>query len=473
MGKGEALRRQHESEEVLYHRGYLSKYGDSGEYACACGLRHRIGTSYILFGRNALCEVAALLAETRGKQCKLWILSDANTEQAAGGRLKEVLAGFRLEQRVLPGEPKPEPTIEIVETLVEEVRSVSPDLLIAVGGGTISDIVKKVSHDTGVSNWCVLTSPSVDAFTSAKAAIWFKGYHKAVPSNVSEVVVCDLSVLEKAPRELFLAGLGDLLGKYLAYLDWHLSHWITEEPICEEASRLGLQSADRALTAANYLADDRERATRYLADAALTSGMLMQIMGSSRPAASAEHTISHFWEMFKTVKKPEYDLHGILVGLASQLVLEVYKEFFRSIPDLNSDIAARLASFRDEPDWEQALGDEILPFKFKMVEEMEGKGIWTEQRIKERLQRFRSRQAKIGEFALEQIQALEKAVATLSDSGFPFSFSNLDALPKDIYLPFPYERYLRDRYTAFDLMYELGVEGRMLEKLAGYISKHG
>lgn len=473
MGKGEALRRSHESEEQLYHRDYLAMYGESGEYACVCGRKHQIGTKCILFGRSALSEAVALLSETRGKQCKLWILSDTNTEQAAGGRLKEALAGFRLEQRILSREPKPEPTIEIVETLVEEVRSVSPNLLIAVGGGTISDIVKKVSHDTGVANWCVVTSPAVDAFTSAKAAIWFKGYHKAVPSKVSEVVVCDLSVLEKAPRELFFAGFGDLLGKYLAYLDWHLSHWITEEPICEEASRLGLQSADRALMAANHLVEDRERATQYLADAILTSGMLMQIMGSSRPAASAEHTIGHFWEMFKTVKKPEYDLHGILVGLASQLVLEVYKEFFESIADLNPDIAGRLASFRDEPDWEEALGDEILPFKFKMVEEMEGKGVWTEQRIKERLQRFRSRRAMIGESASEQIQALEKAVHTLSDSGFPFSFSRLDATPKDIYLPFPYERYLRDRYTAFDLMYEWGVEGQMLEKLASCISKHG
>ncbi len=473
MSRRETLDRTSESGEQLYHREYLAKYGESGEYACACGKRHQVGTKSILFGRNVLSEVAALLSETHGKQSKLWILSDTNTEQAAAGRLKEVLAGFRVQQRVLRGEPKPEPTIETVETLVEEVRSVSPDLLIAVGGGTISDIVKKVSHDTGVSNWCVVTSPSVDAFTSAKAAIWFKGYHKAVPSNVSEIVVCDLSILEKAPQELFLAGLGDLLGKYLAYLDWHLSHWITKEPICEEASLLGLQSADRALMAANQLAEDRERATRYLADAVLTSGLLMQSMGSSRPAASAEHTIGHFWEMFKTVKKPEYDLHGILVGLASQLVLEVYREFFGFLAGLNPGEADRLDSFRDEPDWEQALGDEILPFKFKMVEEMEGKGVWTEQRIKERLERFRSHRPMIEETALEQMKALERAIETLSESGFPFSFSRLEATPQDIYLPFPYERYLRDRYTAFDLMYELGVEGQMLEKLESYISKHG
>ncbi len=473
MCKEEALDRSQEPEEELYHRDYLSKYGESGEYACACGERHRIGTRYILFGRNALCEAAALLSETHGEHCSLWILSDTNTERAAGGRLKEALAGFRVEQTVLPGEPKPEPTIEIVETLVETVRSVSPDLLIAVGGGTISDIVKKVSHDTGVANWCVVTAPSVDAFTSAKAAIWFKGYHRAVPSKVSEVVVCDLSVLEKAPRELFLAGLGDLLGKYLAYLDWHLSHWITEEPICEEASRLGLQSANRALMAANHLAEDRERATRYLCDAVLTSGLLMQIMGSSRPAASAEHTIGHFWEMFKTVKRPEYDLHGILVGLASQLVMEVYRVFFKSLADLRPGVADRLESFRDEPDWEQALGDEILPFKFKMVEEMEGKGVWTEQRIKERLERFRSHRPMIEETALEQMKALERAIETLSESGFPFSFSRLEATPQDIYLPFPYERYLRDRYTAFDLMYELGVEGEALKKLTSYISAHG
>ncbi len=459
------------SQEQLYHRDYLSKYGTPG--ACECGKVHRLETRRILFGRDALSEAAALLSEFHGKASKLWILSDTNTERAAGSRLKETLAGFRVEEEILPGAPKPEPTIELVSALVEKARAVSPELLIAVGGGTISDIVKKLSHDTGISNWCVVTAPSVDAFTSAKAAIWFKGYHKAIPSRVSEVVVCDLSVIEKAPQRLFLAGLGDLLGKYLAYLDWHLSHWITEEPICEEASRLGLLSTERALIAAKHLAEDREGATRYLSDAVLTSGLLMQSMGSSRPAASAEHTVGHFWEMYKTVKKKEFDLHGILVGVASQIVLEAYREFFGKIIDLEPSAAVRLRAFRNEPSWEQSLGEDILPFKFKMLDEMEGKGIWTESRIEKRLCRYISHRDRIGELARAQLEALGQAIETLADVGFPFSFSRLEAAPADIYLPFPYERYLRDRYTAFDLMYELGVEREILGRLDTYISEHG
>jgi glycerol-1-phosphate dehydrogenase [NAD(P)+] len=451
--------------QELFYQEYLSKFGQGCEYTCACGQRHRIETEQILFGRDILSEVSALVSETRGRDCGIWILSDENTEQAAGCRLKKSLRGFRVEQTILPGLPKPEPTIENVQSLCETVRTASPDLLISVGGGTISDMVKKISHDTGIGNWCVVTCASVDAFTSGKAAIWFKGYHRAVPSKVSEIVVCDLSVLEEAPLELFLSGMGDLLGKYLAYLDWHLSHLVTGEPICEEASRFGLESARRALVAAENFSEDRQKATHYLADAVLTSGLLMQSVGSSRPAASAEHTIAHFWEMYGTVQNKTYDLHGILVGLASLLVLEAYRDFFARLKTLSIDVPGRIESFQREPTWEETLGEEILPFKFKLVEEMEGKGAWTQKRLEERLVRFQSNRREIEALASEQMEELERAIEILSESGFPFSFAHLEVKPESAFLPFPYERYLRDRYTAFDLMYELGVEQQTLEKL--------
>src|SRR5436309_3225831 len=79
----------------------------------------------------------------------------------------------------------------------------------------------------------VATAASVDAYTSATAALRTGGYHQAIPARPSEVVVCDTDVLARAPSDLFLAGLGDLLAKFLAHLDWTIAHLVAGDPFCE------------------------------------------------------------------------------------------------------------------------------------------------------------------------------------------------------------------------------------------------
>jgi glycerol-1-phosphate dehydrogenase [NAD(P)+] len=450
----------------LFHREYLQGFGSEGAKTCSCGRDHTLKTEQVLFGWDVLPSLSNLISERYGSGCRLWILSDENTEEAAGAGIKENLGRLSVEETVLPGLPKPEPTIEEVSRLSGIVEGLAPDLLVSVGGGTISDIVKKISADCGIDNWCVVTSPSVDAFTSGRSAIWFKGYHRSVPAAVSKLVFCDLSILEKTPEVLFLAGLGDLLGKFLAYLDWHLSNLMTGEHICEEASTLGLESARRALDAAERLSENRRSATEYLTDAVLTSGLLMQSMGSSRPAAASEHTIAHHWEMIRAVADERYDLHGILVGLASRMVLSVYRELFRILKDgFRPDLKARLEEFEREPAWEKTLGDEVLPYRFKMVQEMGEKGVLDAAGLEERLERFDHHREKIERLGSKRLGELQRAVKTLEGCGFPYSFSELKVTADRAYQPFPYERYLRNRYTCFDLMYELGLESGLLAKL--------
>jgi glycerol-1-phosphate dehydrogenase [NAD(P)+] len=444
---------------------FLNKYSRDGTYPCSCGQQHSIKAKHILVGKGALSAFPALVSESFGSGCRVWVLSDRNTEEAAGLSLKKALKSFNVTGVVLPRSPKPQPTLENVLELNQRVKETMPDLLVSVGGGTISDMVKKISHDTGVTNWCVPTCPSVDAYTSGTAAIWERGYHTSLPSSGSEAIVCDLAVLESAPEELILSGFGDLLGKYLAYLDWHLSHTITQEPFCEELARLSLESAKRTFDDAVSFALDRESAIGSLTDALLTSGLVMQSVGSSRPAGSAEHTIAHFWEMTKTVHNEKYDLHGVLAGLAGTLVLAAYREFYRRLNGLVLDISGRAGVFEKEPGWEQGLERAILPYKFKMIDEMERKGRLDRKTLEERLTRFIDLKDKIQDLAEKRLEELERAVVILDRLGFPLSLSALGMRPDGAFLPFRYVRYLRNRYSSFDLMYETGLEGGVLEAL--------
>lgn len=444
----------------------LSRFNGAGRCGCSCGREHKIGTREVVVGRGIYPESAGLVAKLCGRSPTLWALSDGNTEEAAGTEWKSHLHGFRVFSRVLPADPKPVPTLELVHELCAEVETASPDLLVSVGSGVISDLVKKVSLDTGIRNWCVATAASVDAYSSATSAIRVAGYHEALPTRVSEVILCDLDVISRAPRVMFLSGLGDLLAKYLANLDWTLSHIMTGEHYCPMLADFALGSARKALEAARGAARDPLESARSLTDAVLVSGFSMQALGGSRPAASAEHTIAHFWEMAGAVGNEEYDLHGILVGAACAILHKGYAPYYGTLARCLPKSVSRLEELAREAAWEDTLEKDLHPFKGKILAEMEGRA-YDASMLSSRLETFeRSRQG-IVETALPLLSELASAVGTLSGMDFPFSLDELGITESARGLPLRNARLLRNRYTTFDLAYELGNTGVLLDGMTG------
>ena len=154
-----------------------------GGAGCPCGTEHRRPPVEVILGEDALESSARTLLGSYGAGRSLWVLSDERTEAAAGERWKRATRTARISSRILPGDPPPVPTLELAGELAAEVRALAPDLLVAVGSGVVSDLVKKVSLDTGLPNWCVATAASVDAYSSARSAIRVAGYHRAVPAR--------------------------------------------------------------------------------------------------------------------------------------------------------------------------------------------------------------------------------------------------------------------------------------------------
>jgi glycerol-1-phosphate dehydrogenase [NAD(P)+] len=325
----------------------------------------------------------------------------------------------------------------------------------------VSDLGKAVSHQAGPPSWSIATAPSVDAYTSATAAIRVSGYHRAVPTTPSEVVVCDLGVLAAAPRPLFLAGLGDLLAKYLARIDWPMAHLITGEYYCEHLSSLALGSARQAVRAAELSARDPMGAARALIDATLVSGLCMQGLGSSRPAAAAEHTIAHFWEMAGAVTREENDLHGLLVGAASRPVLRGYEELYPRLRTAVVDPAARRAALDRDPGWEAAMPPEMVRFR-ETLDAVERSRAPARAALESRLDAFSRRREQVLELAGPVLEELAGAVATLQRLGFPFSPAKLGIAEPWLRLGVHHARRLRDRYTTFDLAHDLGEEAALL-----------
>jgi len=430
-------------------------------YVCPCGETHTLRIRDVIFEEGALKRSAGLLRDYYGADVKLWVLSDGNTEKAAGKDWKNAVHAGKLSSRILPAEPRPVPTQELADELSREVKAEAPDLLVSVGSGVVSDLVKKVSLDTGVPNWAVATAPSVDAYSSATSAIRVKGYHEALPTGISELIVCDRDVMAKAPQEMFLSGLGDLLAKIIAYFDWNLARLINGEYYCATFSDLSLASARGALAAARKEKVDHAEAAWTLTDACLTSGFLMQALGGSRSAASSEHTIAHFWEMAGAVGAPRWDLHGILVGSASRIVRDAYAAFLDRFASWDADVDGRCAAFGREQSWDRTLAPGLRPFAEKIRKEMDLRA-FNAKILSERLHGAAASRERILTMARPMLKELSEAVELLSSLDYPLELEELRIRDDCREMAVRNVRLLRNRYTLFDLMYETGLEEAVL-----------
>jgi glycerol-1-phosphate dehydrogenase [NAD(P)+] len=459
----------------FFYQELLDRYGGAGAgQPCSCGRRHAIVTRSVLLGDDALARSAEQLRSALPAGATAWVLSDERTEEAAAREWKYRAAGRRggprIVEHVLPGAPRPVPTIELVRSLSGLAREAHPALLVAVGSGVLSDLGKQVSHETGVPNWCIATAASVDAYTSGTAAIRVEGYHRALATGISELVACDLGVIGRAPRELAFAGLGDLLAKIIARMDWDLARIMAGEHYCQVISDASLGSARQALQAARQMRGRPAEAVRTLVDAALTSGFAMQAYGGSRPAASAEHTIAHFWEMTGSVGNERWDLHGALVGSASRLVLRIYRRLFALLADFTPAREARLSAFDREAPWMERVEPSMRPYLPKIREEVEKRSL-DRSELARRIAAFEEHRARIVALGTEFLDELEAAVGLLEGLGYPFALREIGVPPEVVLTSVRNVQLLRSRYSSFDLAYELGLGEELVVEAGRYVEE--
>lgn len=429
-----------------------------------------IDTEVISIGPAMDVFLSASLAKREIPDGPIWVLSDQRTEAAFGSQLRRAIAGSGrgVTGPVLPADPKPQPTAELCSELEPAARGSS--LLIAVGGGTISDIVKKISAEVGVANWCAPTAPSVDAFTSAKSALRIRGYHRTPFVTPSEVVACDLDVLQSAPLPLLFAGAGDLLAKYFAFIDWTLSQRLTGEGYDATDAEFALESARRAIDVIGREGSFSRAVVEGVTDASLTSGLIMQKRRNSRAAASSEHTVAHFWEASHAVSNQALDLHGVLVAAASRLVIRAYSWFIETLPTIKIDVRALEQEYARSPNWRMTVAPEMEPYLDKMEEEMADRDFSLEA-YRARLSRISKHRDDIVELCIPLLSEIRSAVGVLQDAGFPFSYSVLGLDSNKALSAVTHVRYLRNRYGIFDIAADLGLWPRLLAKLPGWLDQ--
>jgi glycerol-1-phosphate dehydrogenase [NAD(P)+] len=321
--------------------------GGSQRLAAALALAR--DTKALCLGSGAILHTAAVFsAQFPGKRAHL--VADSTTYAVAGRRVQAILSAAGLSGR----EPIILPAASLaaeyswIEQLVGCLRT--HDLIpVAVGSGTINDLVKLASHLTGRTYLCVGTAASMDGYNAYGASITRHGAKQTFNCPAPKAVIADSDILRAAPSALTASGYADLQAKITAGADWILADELGVEPIAPQAWHL-VQDGLRAALAdpAGARAGDPAAVTA-LTDGLMLVGFAMQGLQSSRPASGAEHQFSHLWDMEHLTYEGASPSHGFKVGVATLAVASLYEALLHQPLD-RIDIDDCCARW---PDWSE------------------------------------------------------------------------------------------------------------------------
>lgn len=292
---------------------------------CDCGQKHEIGIKRIIIQRGALERVAGYVQEAGYSEVTL--VADEKTYQAAGVKLRRELEAAQIKVSISVIRENAMGEVAADEEAVVQLMLDTPitsEALLAVGAGTLHDIVRFVSHRTKRPFLSVPTAPSVDGFASVGAPLIVRGFKQTIPASAPEAIFADLALLADAPQAMIAAGFGDMLGKHTSLADWSLGRVLLDEHYCELSAQLTLEAVELCTAHLSEIAARTDLGLLKLMEGLLLSGLSMLLVGHSRPASGAEHHLSHYWEMVLLQQRRRALLHGAKVGVATVMMAQRY-----------------------------------------------------------------------------------------------------------------------------------------------------
>ncbi len=290
---------------------------------CACGVLHRVPIEAVVVADDWLEQLTAYA--DRRRWSKPFVFMDANTEEVAGSRVVDALAGEgrRVIRLCLPersGLLADEANVARLEAALSKAET---DSIFSVGSGVITDLARYVAAGRGREFVSVPTAASMDGYASGVAVMEFGGMKTSYPAGPPVAIFADPRTVAAAPLEMTRAGLGDLLGKASARTDWQASHRLYGEYLCPEVERSVTESFVHAAThVEDILEGSPEAVSRFLLGL-VESGIAIAMIGTSRPASGSEHQVSHFWDLQAASGRRPHAPHGLQVGYATQFTMRL------------------------------------------------------------------------------------------------------------------------------------------------------
>ncbi len=429
-------------------------------------------TKVCVVGPGSADGSAAMFRDLFPTAGKVLVVEDPRTKSVAGDNVVSRLraSGVEVSEYVVnPDGSDFHATYAKVEEVREAIRGERVVVPVAVGSGTINDLVKRASDELGLRYMVVGTAASMDGYTSYGAAITKDGMKQTLSCRAPLGCIVDSAVAASAPREMTASGYADLIAKIPAGADWMLADAIGSEAIHPLAWRLVQEPLRAAISNPSGCASGDEREVRKLCEGLVMSGFAMQAMGSSRPASGTEHQVSHYWDMEDLSFGGRPVSHGFKVGIGTLFSTKTLEFLLRH--DLSTlDVDKAVASWPTKFDALKATFPAVYgdrPAHIRRAEDEMAKKYTTSDKIREELSTFKRVWPELSERIRAQIIPFDEVRENLRLAGAPYEPEQIGvtrAKFRDTCRGIP---YMRNRYFGLDLVTRLGLLDELLDDLFG------
>ncbi|MHC4463082.1 MAG: iron-containing alcohol dehydrogenase [Planctomycetota bacterium] len=345
--------------------------------------------------------------------------------------------------------------------------------IIGIGGGTITDICKyatflslKERPDIGKIPLVICqTATSGSAFGANQAVIFIEGVKRTLQALYPTVVLVDLDVIESAPRNLNIAGFGDMSGILISSVDWYVSNMLGMSDGYSELVVNIMQDSGQALLAVDRKVGDMSpEGIAILAKILVMMGIVSSMGFGTAPISGFDHMISHALDFESLATGRKLSLHGAQVGLGAAYASVAYQQFMTEFSPDKIDVNLCYPS-------EKTAHDEVVS-RFGHID-LDGKSvkeIWTH--YKEKLTLWNQKRSLFEKFLADwnkaegpkdqisaKLTSAEKIIEALYISGNP-------TLPEELTPPISAEqmkfaflnaRFMRNRFVMSDIMGLVGM----------------
>lgn len=387
------------------------------------------------------------------------VVADDITFSVAG---KSVYEGLRsanvktLEPFVFPGEPMLHADYVHIEKLRDFLQEHPNTIPIAVGSGTVNDIVKRTVYEADRRYMVVATAASVDGYSSFGASISRDGFKKTMDCLAPLAIMADIEILRNAPIEMTAAGYGDLMSKVPAGADWIIADLVGAEPIAPLAWDMIHPHLRSWLSSPEKLKTGDPQTFEALFEGLTMTGFAMQAIHKSRPASGADHLFSHIWDMkHHRDASGQRVSHGFQVSLgtlASTALMEIV--FARDIQQLDIDNVCQQWKSWEEREVEIQQAFRGTPIVDRVIAESQAKYLSIDQ-LRDRLNFIVAEWETLRNKVNEQIIPYQKLKEMLLVADCPVRPEDVNLSKDQVRETYFLAQMIRNRYTILDLAYEL------------------
>ena len=286
----------------------------------------------VIVGNHAIERIGEVSTRLGFSQSAL-VIAGSKTNKIAGKRVRKILEqeGMKVDTFLVEAA-----TLQDVQHVEERIRTLRPQIVYGVGGGTKIDVAKCSSARTQVPFISVPTTASHDGISSPLSSI--KGFEKPYSEMAQAplAIIADTDIIMRAPWRFAISGYEDVIAKFTAVKDWQLAHEEKDEYYGGYAASLALMSAKHVMLNVNLMRKKNEDGIRVLIEALISCGVSMSIAGSSRPCSGSEHLFSHALE----IVKPNCALHGERCGVGTVMMAYLHGANWKRIKDALEKLGA-------------------------------------------------------------------------------------------------------------------------------------